>query len=116
MNMKLTSQFSRGEIEKAAQSLFDLFSVEVSASLHSSALHHLRAQFDWVYDFRGLPDNAICTVYATFDRTAQVLEVWVDNADGFFKNGRIIRIDSFLSRLYKFYLAEEINGLAKLAK
>lgn len=118
MNVKLTSQFTRSEIDKAATSLFDLFAIELPASVKSTAIRHLRDEYNRACDERGLSDSETLTVLASFDRGHQVLQVFLDNSDGYFNDGYLLRIDAFCKSFIKLFPIKKMskgNGTQRLA-
>lgn len=118
MKAKLTSNFTVVEIEKASRALFDLFAIELHGSILTSAVMHLRDQFNWFADDHHLSSTQTLTVYAEFERLSQTLIVWVDNTDGLYKNGTILKVNALKNAIWKGNLerVRDANGLARVAK
>lgn len=117
MVLQLRSQFTRAEIEKATEALFDLFQIDLPAYFRRAAIDHLREQLHIYCDVvhRNSPTSGI-EVLAKFDRRAQLLTVTIDNTYGDFTNGFILKIDAMRLSMAKGHLERAVkNGLARMA-
>lgn len=117
MKMRLTSTFKADEIEKASRALFDLFQIELHGTVLTAATMHLREQFLRFADDHHLSHSQILTVYAEFERLSQTLTVWVDNSQGIYKNGTVLKLNALLPSMSKGFLERvRDNGIARVAR
>jgi len=115
MKLKMSSQFTRGEIEKAVESLFDLFQIKLPAYVLSGAIGHLCSELHRYCDDHSLANYQILGVRAEFDRSVQLLCVYVNNKDQMYWDDFVLRVDAAHGSIVKGNLRKVPRGITKVA-
>lgn len=114
--LKLTSTFTEAESAKVTQSLFEIFRFPLSSYAERSAIDHLREQLSYWFACHNQRNPRVCKLFAQFDPGPQVLTVIVDNEDGKFMDGLILKAASNNCLVKSELKLRALNGYQRVAE